>query len=384
MAIDTSIYNNLRTFQMPSLADSADRAGRLQTMAMQQDQLKKQGASEDRVEKLAQYHQTVSVLGGAVNDLAGLPEPERARVWPGVRSQLVASGTIRPEDAPEHYDPGYFRTTAAAILPAYKRSKEFMERETQQATVAKLNADAKKSPDDPLKRQMALADYKDSLSRQRSAEERDAARAKRDEEVKRYSQVGGWKLAEGATPTEDDAKKFKAGASAARTLLNNLNEYQALVDKYGSEVGGEVAQRMDSLARDIQLSAKNEDLYGLGVLAGPDLALLEEIIQAPTGLGAKLDPFTGSRAANKARQFREMLNTRVSAKAKTYGFEPQEEWKRLAEGGQKKRDGEGFGPKAHATEPTPQDVEALHWLKRNPDDPDAEGVRARLQRRGLL
>lgn len=372
MPIDASIYSQLRPVEMPSLLDSATKAANLSSLSMQQARGMKQMEREDREAQLQAQQQKLQVLGGAVDSLAGMPEPERASAYGAVRNQVMQSGLFKPEEIPEEYDPGLFRTTAASVLPVYRQSDAYLARQEKLAKIAKLEAEAKRGYQDPLTRQMAMLDARES-----------AARRKADEEMRRYSNIGGWKLSEGATPTADDAKKFKSGVSAARTLLENLNEYQNLVARKGSEFSGKDAQRMESLARDIQLSAKNEDLYGLGVLTGPDLQLLEEIIQAPTGFWDQLNPFAGSKAVNKAQQFREMLNTRIGAKAKTFGFEPQADWNRLAQGGPKqKRD--GFGPSARASEPSPEDMEAMHWLSRNPDSPDAEGVRARLSRKGLL
>lgn len=50
------------------------------------------------------------------------------------------------------------------------------------------------------------------------------------------------------------------------------------------------------------------------------------------------------------------------------------------------RAGIGVTPKAPAAKPTASgaDAQALEWLKNNPNDPNAAGVRARLQSKGLL
>jgi uncharacterized phage infection (PIP) family protein YhgE len=340
MPIDASIYQALRPVQVPSALESRSRALQVTGQTMQNMASAKQLEAADRQEAAAAQKQRISAIGNALEGIAGLSDEQRATAYPQVRQELIKQGLIKPQDAPEQYDPGLYRQT----LMGWRNSDEYLSRKEKLAKIAKLEAEAKNGGKngDPLARQMALADYRDGLARKQKADEQAA-------ELKRNTQVGGWKLADGATPTADDAKKFKSGVAAARSLLNNLNEYQALVDEYGSEMGGEVAQKMDSLARDIQLSAKNEDLYGLGVLTGPDLALLEEIIEAPTGLGANLNPFAGSKAVNKAQQFREMLNTRIGAKAKTYGFEPEEEWTTLAQDSPKEK--EGFGPSAHAKDP---------------------------------
>jgi hypothetical protein len=349
-------YGLLRPMQAPSIMESRKNAATLSSLVTNQERAGKQMAREDEEAKMTAHLRKASMFGNALEGISGLSEEERAAAYPKIKQELVSSGVMGPQDLPDEYDPGLYRQN----LMRYRSSKEGIDSRLKNAQIAKLEADAKRGPGaDPLSRQLAVMDARDQMQQKQ-----------KQREIEQYSQVGGWRLAEGATPTMDDAKKFKSGASAARTLLENLNEYQGLVDKYGSEVGGKVAQRMDSLARDIQLSAKNEDLYGLGVLTGPDLALLEEIIQAPTGIGAKLDPFSGGRAANKAQQFREMLNTRIGAKAKTYGFEPQEEWQRLAQGGPRQKNN-GFGPGAMAAETPKQGAveEGYVFMGGDPADP---------------
>lgn len=299
--------------------------------------MSEQSAREQKA-KQEQIARSLPAVGSAMESLAKMPVEARAAAYPQVRAGLIKAGHINPADSPEQYDDNDFNQQFAEL----QSTKEWQEIKKLQAETAKASADANRKPgDDPFTKSVKLMDYKDQREK-----------AKRDEEMRRYSQVGGWQLSEGATPTQDDAKKFKAGVSAARTLLENLNEYQTLLANKGSEYGGKAAQRMESLARDIQLSAKNEDLYGLGVLTGPDLELLESLIQSPTGLSDQIGWWQGDRARNKAQQFREMINTRIDSKAKTYGFEPSSEWSTLASGGAKKGTAPEKDPNsAYANEP---------------------------------
>lgn len=340
----TPNYGLLNPVQAPSLMDSRMKAANLSSMAMNQERGQKQMAREDQEAAHMEHLRKASVFGNALEGLAGISEQDRPVAYERMRSDLLKNGVMRPEDIPEQYDGGYVRQSYAK----FQNSKEGIENRLKQAQIAKLEREAKQGPSDPLARQMAMADYKDGLDRKKTAD-------MQAEELRRNSNIGGWKLAEGATPTTDDAKKFKSGASAARALLENLNTYQSLLNEHGTELGGKTAEQMKSLVRDIQLGAKNEDLYSLGVLTGPDLALLEEIVgTAPTGVMSKLNPMEwgGRRAKNNAQQFRENLNSRINAKAKTYGFEPQEEWTKLAGGGdaQKEKPRNGFGPSAVAGE----------------------------------
>jgi hypothetical protein len=372
MAIDASIYGLLKQQEAPDILGSANKAMNLKSLAMQQGRLSQETEAADR----AAHLEKAATFGQAMKGLAAVPEDQRPQAYLQVRDELLRSGVATPDKLPEQYDKG----THMSYVARWDQTAPAIKMELEKSQTAENYAQAKKygrPESDPMAKQLAMLDARDKMDQQ-----------KKQREIQQYSQVGGFKLADGSTPTADDAKKFKAGAAGARALLSNLNEYQNLVDQYGSEAGGKVAQRMDSLVRDIQLAAKNEDLYDLGVLTGPDLSLLEEVVgSAPTGITSKLNPWSASKASNKAQQFRELVNSRVNAKAKTYGFEPQDEWKQLAAGGRKaKTEGDGFPgtSKAVAREPSPEDMEAMHWLQKNADNPKAAGVRSRLQKQGLL
>lgn len=325
MPFNTSMYDKLGAAEYYSPLDSERKAMTLKQLGMQNQAAEATLSADAKSRK-------VKALGETLEKIAGLPEDQQESVYNQEQDRLLQAGVIDQKEAMP-----FDRGSLASAFKSWRDSREYQDvlkpRLENRKTEAEIGAlKAKARPDaDPVSRWMSQQDYKEKKAKQKS-----------EEEMKRYSNVGGWKLSDGATPTPDDAKKFKNGAAAARSLLGSLNEYQSLVQKYGAEVGGPVAQKMDSLARDIQLSAKNEDLYGLGVLTGPDLALLEEIIQAPTGKIDAINPWAGGKANNKAQQFREMMNMRINSKAKTYGFEPDAEWRQLAAGNPKPK-GSGHG-----------------------------------------
>lgn len=334
MPIDSSIYQNLKPIEMPDLMGTAKKAMNLSQMGLSQKKMQQEMDAAQISEQLRK----ASIVGNALETLSGMKPDERRNAYPQLRNKLIQDGILKPEEAPEDYDEGFISQNVVR----YQNSKEGIEMAKQRAEVEKLKRE--KTGGDPLARQMAMLEARE-----------EAAKRKEDEKLRRYTNMGGWTLSEGATPTMDDAKKFKSGSAAARTLLSNLNEFQGLIEKHGAEVmPGEVKTRLNSLARDIQLNAKNEDLYGLGVLTGPDLQLLEEIIDAPTGFWENLNPMAGKMSQNKAQQFRDMINTRINSKAKTYGFEPTQEWRELSSNvrGQKKEESPGLtrGNEAYAGE----------------------------------
>ena len=75
---------------------------------------------------------------------------------------------------------------------------------------------------------------------------------------------------------------------------------------------------MNSLARQIQLDAKNQDFFALGVLAGPDLDLLESVIPTSSKLSNILMP--ASSALAQIDSFKNNLERKLTDKAASLGF----------------------------------------------------------------
>ncbi len=97
--------------------------------------------------------------------------------------------------------------------------------------------------------------------------------------------VPGYERTGQVLPKAEEAQKFRAATASAKQLVDKLTEMGDLVDQVGSfEYGGEKGQQMQSLATEIQLLSKNQDMYNLGVLTGPDMGLLTKITADPASL----------------------------------------------------------------------------------------------------
>lgn len=149
MPIDTSIYQNIKPIEMPSMMDHQQKAMNLSSLAMQRMHTAQQMERESKEAAYLDQTRKFSVLGGAVEALAGMPEEERATAYKSVRDRVMATGLFQPEDLPEQYDSGLFRTTASSVLPAYQKSKEYLDRQLTQSEIAKNLADAKRKESDP-------------------------------------------------------------------------------------------------------------------------------------------------------------------------------------------------------------------------------------------
>ena len=95
--------------------------------------------------------------------------------------------------------------------------------------------------------------------------------------------------------------------------------------------------------RDIQLTYKGKSFADLGVLAGPDLMLLENIIENPGTLSNLVSGKEG--VIERYRQAKDRLNQSFATKAQAYGLEPMAESEKPPSGPIVKLNGKELDPK---------------------------------------
>ena len=123
---------------------------------------------------------------------------------------------------------------------------------------------------------------------------------KRDEKLEERDKtlaVPGYVRTGEVLPKAEEAVKFRKATATSNALSDKLNRMRELVKQNGSfEWGGEAGTEMESLATEIQLLGKSPELYELGVLAGPDLSLLQKITADPSSMSSL---FTRDSSRNK-------------------------------------------------------------------------------------
>lgn len=172
MPIDASIYQSLRPVEMPSPADSMQRAMSLKSMATQQQQAERQMAQQDKEQNYQDQMRKMSLIGNTLESISSLPEADRPQAYSQARQQFVSSGLMGEQDAPVEYDQRFvdnnlrhFRQTQEYLnsqktrlenqLLQTKGSREAqeaaefapnaaVERDYKKALTAKVYADAKK------------------------------------------------------------------------------------------------------------------------------------------------------------------------------------------------------------------------------------------------
>lgn len=131
MAIDASIYQNLRQLEAPSMLDAATKAASLSGLAMQNQKMAKEMAETEHLRK-------ASAFGSALESISGLPPEQKAAGYTQMREGLIKQGVISPEQAPAEYDDGFYRQT----LMRYRQTAPSIEQRLKESQIAKNYADA--------------------------------------------------------------------------------------------------------------------------------------------------------------------------------------------------------------------------------------------------
>lgn len=168
----------------------------------------------------------------------------------------------------------------------------------------------------------------------------------REQEGKdKRNRVRGYELDPTFDPGDAEVAKLHTAQGEKDTMQATVREIADLYRQFGTEVlPGEAQARMRALVRNLQLQAKGESMFKLGVLAGPDLMLLEELVPNPTTTKASfLDFFGGNQILPTLEVFSKQADLNFENAAKARGYNkvgtglPPEKKKRLEELKEKKR-----------------------------------------------
>lgn len=150
------------------------------------------------------------------------------------------------------------------------------------------------------------------------AQHKDEAKAKRDESAGELN-VPGYDRTGEVTQTKTEAEKARSAMGTADTVLRGIDTLKAQMKEHGNfEWGGKGGAAMDATATDLRLQLK--ELANLGVLSGPDYALMLKQIPDTTSLGQM---FTRNDTTNsQLDSVTESIKRRVEASMKAKGYMP--------------------------------------------------------------
>ena len=158
----------------------------------------------------------------------------------------------------------------------------------------------------------------------RAAKEKEKAEGKAAG-VAKGNFLEGYELRPDAQPQETEIRMARGAQGSTRSIERVIGKIRALYNTHGTKVlPSEARARMEALATELYASMKGPDQYALGVLAGPDMALLQKTIPEPTGAQATiLDFFSGDQ--NVLARYDELgsqVRARFEDRVRSFGYVP--------------------------------------------------------------
>jgi hypothetical protein len=141
--------------------------------------------------------------------------------------------------------------------------------------------------------------------------------------------LDGYDLGDGFSLKPEVAEKLREAQGQTNQMTRNVDELMGLYKQYGNKVlPGPARARMEAVARNLQLMAKGKTMYELGVIAGPDMDLLNSVVPVPGSKTATIaDWFSGdsggdaSETMERLRVMREQLGQKFELAAKSRGYQ---------------------------------------------------------------
>lgn len=192
---------------------------------------------------------------------------------------------------------------------------ESLEDQLTKSVIAKNKADAaRKETGDPLAKALAQ-------------ERLDAYKAKKLEEEKKLAKqkippIPGYQKTDAYNASNIEEKDLRSGMADLSKFNNAMD---SLIEKVQKTPALDLANPFSDASkaikndlRDLQLTYKGDAFAKLGVLTGPDLKLLEEIIESPNSISNLISGTPG--VIERYKQAQQRVNDGFDARAGVYGL----------------------------------------------------------------
>ena len=208
----------------------------------------------------------------------------------------------------------FFQQLAATAVPAEKRAE--MAHETQKTKDQRTWQEGRDRQSQAAARERAL------IIAGQKAEERQGKDATEAATKKRKAYLEGFSLNPDAEPTDKELSDIRSVQANTWTIADNVKEMRDIYKAHGnSPLPGPVRARLSQLATELKMAAKGPEMYALGVIAGPDEAILDRVIEDPTTANATFLDFVGNdQSLTKLEGFSTLADRRFKNKARSLGF----------------------------------------------------------------
>lgn len=144
---------------------------------------------------------------------------------------------------------------------------------------------------------------------------------KKSEDAKGYF-LDGWEIRPDAAPTPKETQDIRKAQATTRTVRQTIQQIENLYRQFGTQALPSAAKaKMRSLTTDLQLAMKGQEMYGLGVITGPDLDLLNSVVATPTSTEANvLDFLGGGQTLTQLKTLSDQVGRRFENSARSMGY----------------------------------------------------------------
>ena len=233
------------------------------------------------------------------------------------RKRLADKGILMP-NAPAVFDPIFKQQVLDRSIPYLERWKAEQKEKTggmtpYQFANLKLRADANKRAERRFQYQQEEA----------------------EEQKLRDVTIEGLELGGKILPTKKDAELVRQGFTSFDDFMMNMNQLDSMVQKYGTEafsIFDNTSGQMEQFATNAKVNLKGPAYYALGVLAGPDMGIIEAVVPDPSDAIWAITPNSKQKVREKIQTAKDIIEFKFLSQVKRRGYKlkPEQEEKMRA------------------------------------------------------
>lgn len=376
MPVETGMYANFRpadifgSYQRGVEAAQADKEHRakLSELAYQRQRQEKADVQAEQDRKMAMAEKRMTIVGPELEGLAGLSEKERAAAWPTFKQKYVQAGVLDPSDSPDEYDPNHFKSAWGQ----YKNSNAYLARQEQLAKIAKMRAEAAKDSAPNATKSLSPGEKQvdETFGKELADYHYGGGKASVEKNIQRLEGAIG-KLKENPDITGGFTTKLPwTGEDAQQDWINP--EMAAVRDDIRGAIQGSLKQVLGAQFTEKEAQAMFNRAFN------PRLSPEENVRRA----NAELEAIKRMAAQkDQSAQYFAKQGTLKGFKPSATRMNAGESETQLAKAEAPSSSGivmneanaapPSIKPKAQRTS---QDMEAIHWAKKNKSDPRAQQI----------
>lgn len=258
--------------------------------------------------------------------------------FPQAKAQQDQWAPLPGAEAPTLYNPRTAETKATGVAgkpketteknPVFKSGADGYEYEWDAVARQFKRTNLKTPPPQPTPYSPVVVGTPDGSSRTVFVDPRNPSKPAIDPNLPKAGGAGegldipGLAPIQGAKITKKSVDEVKKASESYNDFMQQLKDYETLYNQVGTEAVGANAEALQAMATGMKLTLK--ELENLGVLQGPDLGLMNQMVPDAGGVLAKgrglMNPVLGNQFKSKAETLRKRIEGKYNAKLFSNGF----------------------------------------------------------------